>query len=68
MKGYLAVFEKEKRLLDEVKCLLLKNEDLSDVLIDARRTDKGYRILSDGIVYEITVEDKMIVRCEISYS
>ena len=68
MKNYLTVFEKEKRVLEEVKCLLLRNEEPDTALIRSVKTDRGYLLYAEGIIYEITVEDRMITKCEISYS
>lgn len=60
------IFAKEAMVINHAKCILVRNEELEDFMIDGiyvrvYRNSNGYDMHFDGHVLSITVYEKQIV-------
>lgn len=60
------VFEREAMVINHAKCILVRNEELEDFMIDGiyvrvYRNSSGYDMHFDGYLLSITVYEKQIV-------
>lgn len=60
------VFAKEAAVLNHVKCVLVRNEELlpfsvSGISVDVYETREGYDLYFDGYVMTLTVYDRQVI-------
>lgn len=70
LKSYELSFEKEAKIINNVKCLLLQNKEIEDFYVDGNCVNvenigDSYLLFYDSYMFELKVQDKRIINFEI---
>ena len=69
LEEYTKIYKIESIILDKVKCMLLREEELIDFNIDdyyveIYGNDNNYSLYVDNLIIDINIKDKMIISFE----